>query len=257
MTKEENKSISLPMITPFLIAVQFLTVLPAALNRIFKDDELGKAVGYFPLVGLLIGAILAGGGWLFSYLFPPAISTILLMALWLALSGALHFDGLLDSFDGLFGGHTPEQRLEIMKDERVGAFGLAAGIMVVLLRYYSLLESNSIQLLLLSPVLARWAVSMLMVVFPYGRAVGLGKTMKDNASYRQLLIASVIAAGAAWFFAGSFGLIALLIIGVFAMLLGYFVMRKIPGLTGDIYGLVIELGEVLVILLFAMEGWRG
>ncbi|MCX6079767.1 MAG: adenosylcobinamide-GDP ribazoletransferase [Chloroflexi bacterium] len=107
-----------------LAAFQFLTIFPniTRLNRIFTPDEMGRAAGFFPLVGLVLGGILLGLDSALRLFIQPQLAAVLVVAAWLMLTRALHFDGFLDIFDGLFGGFTPERRLEIMKDSRVGIF---------------------------------------------------------------------------------------------------------------------------------------
>jgi cobalamin synthase len=95
----------------FLAAVQFLTVAPPIVQRPFKPRQLGQAVAYFPLVGLLLGGILAGGYTVLSRILPLPVTAVLTLALWVLLTGSLHLDGFLDACDGLFGGQTSERRL--------------------------------------------------------------------------------------------------------------------------------------------------
>ena len=112
---------------PVLTAFQFLTIFPAVIRRAFTAEELGQAVGFFPLVGLAVGGILYGLEFALRLLFPMPLVAVMIVSVWLLLTRALHFDGFLDMCDGLFGGFTPERRLEIMRDSRVGAFGVAGG----------------------------------------------------------------------------------------------------------------------------------
>ena len=239
------------MLSPLLTAFNFLTILPLPWRRDAPLSELGRAVGWFPLVGLAIGAVLAGLDWALGQVFPPGVTAVLVMAVWLLASGAIHFDGFLDSCDGLFGGKTPERRLEIMRDHRVGAFAVAGGGLLVLLRYSALtaLPLRTIPLLL-TPVLGRWAMALAIVFFPYARAQGLGRAMKDHARWPQALQATLIALAAAWFLGGVSGLIAMLVAGVVMLLTALFIRTRIPGLTGDSYGAINELVEVAVLLFF-------
>ena len=105
----------------FLAALQFLLITPAFIRRPFTPSEMGRSVGFYPLVGLLLGGILAAADALLGLQWPIPIRCTLVLGLWIILTGALHLDGFLDSCDGLLGGETPERRMEIMRDERVGA----------------------------------------------------------------------------------------------------------------------------------------
>ncbi|MCA9977789.1 MAG: adenosylcobinamide-GDP ribazoletransferase [Anaerolineales bacterium] len=249
------------LFSPFLVAVQFLTVMPPLLKRPFTDQELGQAVGYYPLVGLLLGGVLVAANSALALLFPTALRIALLLALWVILTGVLHLDGFLDACDGLFGGWTPEKRLHIMRDERVGAFALAGGVLLLLTKYVALTTVAAtavsataaplIKALLIAPVLARWAMSLALIRYPYARTEGLGRTMKDMASGRELLLATGTAVLVALLVGGSVGVWALLAAVVTAVATAHFVMQRIPGLTGDIYGTICELTELVILLVFA------
>jgi len=217
-----------------LAAFQFLTILPPLLRRPVTLPELGRAVGWFPLVGLALGAILAGLDWGVGQIFPAGVSAVLVMAVWLLASGAIHFDGFLDSCDGLFGGKTPEQRLEIMRDHRVGAFAVAGGGLILLLRFAALsaLSDRSLALIL-APTLGRWAMSLAIVGFPYAREQGLGRALKDHAGWPQAALATVTAISVALFAAQWVGLVAAgaaLVTSLATLWLGArFIQSRIPG----------------------------
>jgi adenosylcobinamide-GDP ribazoletransferase len=240
-----------------LTAIQFLTVAPPLIRGSLSETELGRAVGYFPLVGLLIGGFLVGVDRLLALFLPPGVSAALVLTAWILCTGALHLDGFLDTCDGLFGGRTPEERLRILRDERVGAFAVIGGILLLLVKFQSLAAPPSRSAALcLAPVLGRWGMSVAVVAFPYARAEGLGRVMKDHAGWGQVALASAIAATGAWFIAGPFGWLFLLLSGALLFLIARFVMRRLPGLTGDIYGAICELLEVLVLLSFVASERR-
>lgn len=236
--------------TSLLTAFQFLTTFPALIRRAFTAQELGRAVGYFPVVGLALGGVLYVLGSGLGLIFPTQVVAIFILAAWLLLTRALHFDGFLDTCDGLFGGFTPERRLEIMRDSRVGAFGVAGGGMLLLAKYAAIVSLPGLSGLLLAPVIGRWAVSIAIFAYPYAREKGLGRDMKDNVRRSQVILASMIAVLAAWLFAGWTGMLALLIAGTVLWLGAGFILRRIPGLTGDSYGALCELTELAVLLVF-------
>ncbi len=246
------------LLTGPLAALQFLTIAPPLVRRPFTRAELGVAVGFFPLVGLLIGELLTLVDWALAFFFPPAVSAALLLAAWVGASGAFHLDGFLDACDGLFGGHTPEARLRIMRDERVGAFGVAGGVLL-LLTAWACLASLSARAapLILGPVLARWAMALAVVAFPYARAEGLGRAMKDSAGWPQAVLATAIALCACWLVAGVRGLLAWGVAGLAGWLISRWTLRRLPGLTGDVYGALCQVIEVLVVLLFLSLQQRG
>jgi adenosylcobinamide-GDP ribazoletransferase len=117
------------MVFSFLAAVQFLTTLPVRLWRDVQGEDVARSLRYFPAVGALLGALLVVLNWLLSFWLNDnrLLIAALLVIAHLLTTGALHFDGFLDSCDGLFGYRTPERRLEIMRDSRVGSFAVAGG----------------------------------------------------------------------------------------------------------------------------------
>ena len=258
---------------PFLTALQFLTITPPIVRRPFTPAELGQAVGFFPLVGLLLGGVLTLLAWGLGRLFPPGVTAALVLAAWVGLTGALHLDGFLDTCDGLFGGGDPETRLRILRDERVGAYAVAGGVLLLLTKYAALAAivgatgASSLPwahglwragtqraALLLVPVLGRWGMALAVVAFPYARPEGLGRAMKDHAGWGQALLAGATALAVAALVAGWAGLAAWALATGATWLLARFALRRLPGLTGDIYGAVCEVVEVLMLVGLSMGG---
>ncbi|MDO9066813.1 MAG: adenosylcobinamide-GDP ribazoletransferase, partial [Chloroflexota bacterium] len=248
-----------PRGSPFLapvLALQFLTVAPSIIQRAFTPAELGWAVGFFPLVGLLLGGLLAGLDAVLRLVFPASVSTALVLAAWVMLTGALHLDGFLDACDGLLGGSSPEERLRILRDERVGAFAVAGGILLLLTKYAALAAvPGRVAALVIACTLGRWGMTLAVVAFPYARSQGLGRDMKDNAGWPQMALATFVALAVAWSIAGWSGLLAFALAGVITWAVARFTLGRIPGLTGDLYGATCEVVEVGVLLtLVALAG---
>jgi adenosylcobinamide-GDP ribazoletransferase len=231
----------------FVGALQFLTRFP--FPAVATDAALGDALGWLPLIGLLIGAVLGvadlGLGWLGV---TPFLSSTVIVVLLLAISGALHADGLIDTCDAVFGHATPERRLEIMRDPRTGAFGVAGLVSVIALKIAALTSlppPARLGFIVLAPCLGRWAIVVVTVLFPYGRPSGLGAPLKAAASPRVLALASVVPV-VACVVVGPLGLVAgLLALGT-AVGLGRWLMTLLPGLTGDCYGATCEVVETVV-----------
>lgn len=239
----------------FLCALQFLTLVPPLVKRQFTQRELGGSVAFYPLVGFLLGLILFGLNLFLDRLLPTEIRAALVLTIWIALTGALHLDGFLDSMDGLFGGFTPAKRLEIMRDERIGAFGFAAGGLLILLKYSALTSlSTTNPVLILIPMLSRWGISLTVGVFPYAREQGLGRTIKDNLRQGDLWLAAGVVLAVGWLLIGWPVIITAGFAAGAIWLIGVFILRKIPGMTGDIYGAVNEIIELLFLIL-ASGGW--
>jgi len=236
--------------TPLMAAFQFLTIMPTIIRRMFTPQEMGRSVGWFPLVGLALGALLYGLSRALILIFPTPVVAVLVLTAWLLLTRGLHFDGFLDICDGLFGGFTPERRLEIMRDSRVGAFGVAGGGLLLLIKYAAIISLPHLSGLLLAPVLGRWVLAMAIFSYPYAREKGMGRDIKNNVRWTQIALANAITLLAAWMISGWMGLLAFALAGVVLWLGAGFITRRIPGLTGDSYGASCELTELAVLLLF-------
>ena len=243
-----------------MAALQFLLITPAFIRRPFTATEMGRAVGFYPVVGLLLGAVLALVDALLAAVWPVAVRSALVLLLWTVLTGALHVDGFLDSCDGLLGGSTPERRLEIMRDERVGAYALAGGVLLFLILFSSLesIASGRWAALLLAPALGRWGISMAVVSLPYARLSGLGRDIKDGARVADAVLATlatVVAVALVSLFVHSLApVIALFAAAIIYWLGTRFILHRIPGMTGDTYGAINMLIEAGTLLIFAARG---
>jgi adenosylcobinamide-GDP ribazoletransferase len=245
-----------PMVA-FAAAIQFLLISPAFVRRPFTPRELGRSTAFYPLVGLLLGGLLVVADLLLAYLFPVQVRSALVLALWIVLTGALHFDGFLDACDGLLGGDTPERRMEIMRDERTGAYAVAGGVLILLVMFSALNAVDQARwgALLLAPVLGRSGLTLSMVAFPYARAAGLGKDIKDHAHPGHAAVAVLTTVAVVgillWRLQSLVAVAALASAAVVWWLASRFVLQRIPGMTGDAYGAINMLIEATVLLTFA------
>ena len=238
------------LLIPPVAALQFLTVAPPVVRRTFTSQEMGRAVGWFPLVGALLGGALTSLNWALTQILPDGVAAVLVLAASVGATGALHLDGFLDACDGLFGGFTPEKRLEIMRDERVGAFGLAGGVLLLLLKWSALAAaSHRAAALILTLTLSRWAIALAIGIAPYAREKGLGRAMKDHAGKTQIALATTVALVVALLAGRWLGLLALALAALTTWLAVRFTLTRIPGLTGDLYGAISELVEAVVLLI--------
>jgi len=234
-----------------IAAFQFLTIFPAVIKRMFTPQEMARAVGWFPLVGVALGVLLFGINHFAQMVFPISISAALTLIAWVVFTRAFHLDGFMDTCDGLFGGFTSERRLEIMKDSRMGAFGVAGGILVLLTKYSAITSSvNLFPALILATTLGRWASPLVIYSFPYAREDGLGIEMKRNVSWKEVVIATLIAGITSWLAFSWMGFALMLGAAIVSLLTALYAMRLLPGLTGDIYGTVTTLVEMLVLVFF-------
>jgi adenosylcobinamide-GDP ribazoletransferase len=241
-------------------AFRFLTILPLPGRAAVPGEVLGRSTAWFPLVGALIGAILACIGALAGLLWGPLTVRLLVVAGWAALTRGLHLDGLADSADGLGGGATRERKLAIMKDSRIGTFGLlaVAGLLALKLAFLAELESLALwRVLVPACALARWAMLLAMFAFPTAVPGGLAGRFKPGCRWPQLAAGSLVAAAAAFFFLGFWGLGLLGLTALLTLLWSLLVRRALGGHTGDTYGALAELGEALVLAALAALGRFG
>lgn len=234
--------------------MQFLTILPAPARRV-TTGTFGQSLLYFPLVGLILGAILLGLHYGLTFILPAPVVNALLITVLVILTGAHHLDGFTDTCDGVIAGKSREERLAIMSDSQVGAFGIAGAILLLLLKYVSLSSAPILPALLLMPTLSRWAMVSAIFAFPYAKSPGMGTAFKQGASWKRLIIATAIALIAAVALLKWWGLVlvAALWLAIFGVA-SYFHSR-LGGLTGDNYGAINELAEVLVLLLLIVM-WK-
>jgi adenosylcobinamide-GDP ribazoletransferase len=235
------------MIADLCAAFALLTTIPIHYPEGRKP---GYAFAYFPLVGLLIGGVL----WLVAVLpWPtPEVRAFAVVALWVIITGGLHLDGFGDACDGLFATTTPERRLEIMKDPRTGSWGVI-GLVLLLLGKWVLLITVEPLWLIVPPVVARWAMVLAAYHFPYARTSGIGGYFREGLGQAQWFVAGLSAILllilAGWLIKPT--LVALTFVSIITVFgVGRWAATRLGGgLTGDIYGAIGELTELLCLLV--------
>jgi adenosylcobinamide-GDP ribazoletransferase len=257
----------------FLAALRFLTILPVpGFHRLSDADgsaslttDWGRATAWYPAVGLLLGALLAGLDGGLRWLFPEGVAAVLLLVAWVSLTGALHLDGFIDCCDGLLAPVSRERRLEILRDVHAGAFGIVGVVLLLLTKGTALVSlAGDVRLpaLLLTPTLARWCMTAAVLLYPYARSgPGLGQKAKTGAGGPQLAVATATAllAGALAWWAGlgwTAGLL-LLVAALTGWLVAHWIQSRIGGLTGDAYGAICELVEVVSLLALTGLAYQG
>ena len=213
---------------------------------------MGPARAYFPLVGLVLGGVLAGLDFAARQALPlPVVGALLVVAL-LVLTRAIHTEGFLDACDGLFGGYTPAKRLEILRDSHVGAFAVVGGAGLLLLKWTLLTgipDDVRVGLLVAFPCLSRFGMVSTMAAFRYVREQGIGTSFQVGRNRWQVVFGFATAGAAGGLLLGVGGLILVAAaIGV-SLGVGWWVTRLLGGMTGDTYGAVNEVAEVAVLLL--------
>ena len=237
--------------TSFLIALQFLTRIPIKLKTIPSEQQTAQSLLYYPVVGLIIGIIL--------YLInlsltntTDEIRAAMVLLGWVAITGALHLDGLADSADALVGGYgDKEKTLAIMKDPYCGPVGVVSLVVLLLLKFSFILSlsTNNTYLLILAPLLARTSVIASFLVIPYVRQQGLGSSMANHLPHKQS-IAIIAATSSIVLFAFGWNSVAIFFsIVIVFYLLKKILLHRIGGITGDTLGAQIEIMETLVLIV--------
>jgi adenosylcobinamide-GDP ribazoletransferase len=231
------------------IAFNLLTTLPVRAPADWQPGDSGRAAGWYPFVGLVIGALVVGAYTLLDLYISTLVTAAISLLLWVILTGGLHLDGLADCCDGLLHASNPERRLEIMKDSRMGAFG-GIGLMLALLLKASALASlpadRILPGILLAASLGRWFV-ILAGFQPLARPGGMGADYALGLSKSALLWGGLIPLLLVLLL-GLPGLVALGITCLAVVLLLHFARSRIRGVTGDVFGLVVETSEILVLV---------
>ncbi len=237
----------------FWAALQFLTIFPTPLRHKVTAKTSGQSLTYFPLVGLILGAILLGLHYGLILILPSSVVNALLIIALVILTGAHHLDGFIDTCDGVIAGKSKKERLAIMSDTKVGAFGIVGAILLLLLKYVSLSSAPILPALLLMPTLSRWTMVSIIFIFPYAKSSGMGLAFKQGANWQRLTIATIIALIVAvalkWW-----GLVLMAALWLIAFGIASYFRSRLGGLTGDNYGAINELSEVLVLLLLILIG---
>lgn len=240
----------------FFLAWQFLTILPGMKSdREITPQLLGRSMAFYPIIGLLLGIILWAAHRIFSSALPRTLCDGLIILLLALLTGALHLDGLADTLDGLAGGKAREERLQIMKDHRVGTFGVVGLMLILGIKFLALnsLPGDAVAKALgMALILSRWSMVQLTYLAPYARREGgLGLAFKNNVKKREMAIASTTSLALSLFFYRFWGAILWLIIGVFTLFIQAFFEKKIGGVTGDVLGASNETNEALTLILIS------
>jgi adenosylcobinamide-GDP ribazoletransferase len=232
----------------FIFAIQFLTRIPIPVV-VAPDERIARcSLIVFPFVGWLIGGILYSlcALILLAGTFSPLTIAVILVTAETLLTGAFHLDGLADSFDAFFStARTPDKKLEIMKDSRIGVMGSVALILALLLKITlaadSVARGHSI-ILLLYPVIGRWSQVALCTFSPYVRTTGIVQLFSLTCEKKTLLFASLFLAP---FFILPGIVTSLACVAAFLFLYRRYVHRHIGGITGDVLGSASVLTEII------------
>jgi adenosylcobinamide-GDP ribazoletransferase len=240
----------------FLAAIAFLTRLPVGKLAVFGAADVAHSAGWFPIIGLLLGAIYTAVTILIRDHLPLGVVAVLLLSLDALATGALHFDGLADTADGFGGGKSREDMLRIMRDHAIGSYGglaLAALVGLKVMAYAALLTHNNwIPALILTPALGRWSILLLTAALPYARPSasaidGMGKRSLIWGTGAILIAMLAASSIRAW--------VALAAVTAVTVAFGFYCRRRIGGITGDTLGANLQLCESAALLTFLWTGY--
>lgn len=231
------------------LALALLTRLPV--GRIEPCPPMGAAVWAFPLAGLVPG--LAGGLTLWAAAsagLPSMVAGLLAVAAAAWITGGLHEDGLADLTDGLSGGHTPERRLEIMRDSRIGSHGALALILAVGLKAAAMasLEGRAtLTVPIAAAMISRAGLGVVMLTLPPARRIGLGTEAAQGVTPIRAGAGMAIGAAAALML-GPPGAVAFLFAGAAAIVIADMARRRLGGFTGDVLGAIQTTAEIATLV---------
>lgn len=243
-----------------ILALRFLTIVPVPGREATGPGALGRAAWWFPVIGLALGAGLAGADAVLVATFSPVLAALLVVTLWKVATGGIHLDGLADCLDGLGGGDR-ERRLAIMRDSRVGVFG-AAGIVLCLLISVSALadlpRSTRLAILVAAPAMGRLAPGLAGACFAAARpGEGAGAAFLAGLGRFTGAAQVAVAAAAVPLLLGRGGWLVLGAAAGAALLWAALLARRLGGLTGDVLGGAVEVAELGALLATAALAHRG
>jgi len=246
----------------FLFAWQFLTAIPLSRStHDAKPEELAASMSWYPTVGCLIGALLVAADMALAQAFSSQITNIVLILLLVAMTRGLHQDGLADMVDGLAGGRTPQARLAIMKDGRIGAIGATGLFLALGLRWAGLSAvpaGEHMAMLIGMPAVGRWAMVVGAFHVTYARSEGgLAQPFLAHLSWPHLCMATITAGLALTLLLGPWAALGCLLIGAALIRLSTaWFHRMFGGVTGDLLGATNEISEILFIVIIPVVLFR-
>lgn len=241
------------LIASFFGGIVFYTIIPLT---DFFPLEFNKIARWLPWVGIVLGILLGLITEILTFIgFPPLTKAVLIVSLWIFLTGGLHLDGVMDTADGL-AVQNPEKRLGVMRDSNSGAFAIMAGIMVIMLKIASISEINDYLFfsLIFTASYSRWGQLIAIALYPYVREEGKGKFLKENLNLPLDLIFSslfIIPLIITQYFLlnQTLAVISLtLLMGItIPLVVGFWFKKQLGGHTGDTYGATIEWSEAFIL----------
>jgi len=241
----------------FYAALLFLTRMP--LPQVTLDDkQIASALPFFPLAGAIIGGILIAVRALCEAVLPGQVLAGIIVVFEIIVTGGMHLDGLADTLDGLFCFGDREKKLTVMKDSRIGAYGVIGLVSIVLLKYLlisSISDEYLMPALIGYPVISRWMMTFAIIFYPYAREKGLGKAFAHQKS-TAFLLATVFSILINLMLAKIQGLIVVLVVFMAGFAFNHYLFLQLGGMTGDTYGALNEFCEIIALLMYSILSFR-
>jgi len=234
------------------VAFQFLTILPLNIKR-FKEELLPESTIYFPLVGLTLGGFLVALEYCLSGMLPLEIISIVQVAFLALITGGLHLDGFADTIDGIGRSKSPEERMQAMKDSRVGPMGAVGLIFLLILKYNSLALINQglkTYAALIFPMASRWAMVLAIFLSSQKSHTGIGNMFQKQIKEKHFIMSSILPFIIMIYLFESLGLIGLIGLSFVVFALFKLLLKDFGKITGDHFGFINETIELIVLLLF-------
>jgi adenosylcobinamide-GDP ribazoletransferase len=235
----------------FLIGLQFLTQLPIRTKR-STPNHIANSYYFYPIIGFLIGAGAVLVRRILMIVFPLSFSIAIVLAFLVWISGGLHEDGLADVADAMGGGWTRDDRLRIMKDSRIGAFGASILILALLAKYAALTSMNAARLdasIVTAQILGRWAFLPMGYFNRYAQE-GLGSEFMKGLSAKAVVVATILSIAGVIVLCRIQGILALAMAAVIIALTSIYFRRRIGGVTGDCFGATFQFVEIATYAAF-------
>jgi adenosylcobinamide-GDP ribazoletransferase len=235
----------------FLIGLQFLTQVPIRTERVLPS-HIADSYYFYPVIGFLIGVGAVVVRRALMMVFPASFSITLVLAFLIWISGGLHEDGLADVADGMGGGWTRDERLTIMKDSRIGAFGASMLILALLAKYAALTSMNAARLdasIVIAQVLGRWAFLPMGYFNRYARE-GLGSEFMKGLTAKAVVVMTILSGSTAILLCRLQGTLALGMAVAVMLAASLYFRRRLGGITGDCFGAMFQFVEIATYAAF-------
>lgn len=240
-------------LTKILAAVSFLTSIPVNDERAHTAEALLEAPPYFPFAGFVVGLTSAACYTIALVAFGPGVAAAVALFAMVLLTRGLHLDGYVDTAEGFSAGVGRDEMARIMKDAHIGVFGAAALFFLLILKMEFLrlaLSGFAVHFLVAVPIMARAALLPVMNSVPPASQVGL--SARVSITRNKMLASCTLSLVAIFFLAGPQGVGAFLISLFVASAIGRYSRLRLGGITGDVYGFIVELVELIAFAVLAL-----